>query len=395
MEIIDEMRAPGRKVMRRSNGRVDVYWVASPAAVKAGYEAKTRPLKDDPGDREAPPHIAALCRQWWAEMLEYLAGRRAPGGSSSVGTVAWLIDQYERDEESPYQRIRQATKIGYDKSLAIIRSTVGERRIDAITSKDVWRWFKKWGRADDEGALKNPRRAYGCIQMLRLVVKHGKGLRLAGCRELAEILSETEFPIPKGRDAAMTAAHVAAFIPKARELGYPSLALAVALQFCCSLRQKDVIGEWIGNRWEWGLRWGEHIDPNTLMLTKPTSKSKGKQIAEFDLKLLPIVMQEIGKMTTDRVGYVIFDENTKKPYRQREFARRFRTIARAAGIPDEIWNMDARAGAITEAYNVGARETDAMSLATHTQLSTSLRYKRSKLASTNRVSVLRFGGKDD
>jgi len=393
--IVDETRAPGRKVMRRPNGRIDVYWVASPEAVRAGYEAKTRPLKGDPGERQAPPEIAALCRLYWAEMLEFLAGRRAPAGSALVGTIAWLVERYERDEESAYHRIRPATKQGYDKALAIIRAEVGERRIDAVTAKDLWRWFKAWGRADDAGTLHNPRRAYGCIQILRLIVKHGKGLRDQACRELSEILSETEFPVPRARKQAMTAAHVNAFIPKAHELGYPSVAFAVALQFSCSLRQKDVIGEWLNDQWGWGLRWGEHISPD-LRLEKPTSKSGGKEVAEFDLRLLPIVMREIERIpSTSRIGVVIVDERTRKPYRQREFARRFREIARAAGIPDEIWNMDARAGAITEAYDKGATEVDAMSLATHRQLATSLRYKRGKIKSTSRVSVLRFGGKSE
>ena len=66
-------------------------------------------------------------------------------------------------------------------------------------------------------------------------------------------------------------------------------------------------------------------------------------------------------------GPVILDERTGKPYRQCEFARRFREVAWAAGVPDTIWNMDARAGAVTDAYEKGAREVDAMDLGTHTQ----------------------------
>jgi len=98
---------------------------------------------------------------------------------------------------------------------------------------------------------------------------------------------------------------------------------------------------------------------------------------------------------TSRIGPVILDERTGRPYRQREFARRFREAARAARVPDEIWNMDARAGAVTDAYDAGANPTDAMDLGTHTQLSTNRRYARHRLAATSRVAILRFGGKNE
>ena len=39
---------------------------------------------------------------------------------------------------------------------------------------------------------------------------------------------------------------------------------------------------------------------------------------------------------TSRIGPVILDGRTGKPYRQREFARRFREVVRAAGVPDTI-----------------------------------------------------------
>lgn len=325
--------------MVRANGRVNVYWVASPAAVKAGYKPKTVPLFDDAGD-VATPEIAAKCRALWAEMLEFLAGARRTPRGAAVGTIAWLVDLYQSDGDSPYRRIRPSTRPGYDRSLAIVRDTVGARRLDTVTANDVRRWFKNWGRAGADGALANPRRAYWCVQLLRIVVKFGKGQRLAGCRDLSEILSETEFPTPKGRRQAMTAEQAAAIVAKAHELGRPSLARAVALQFGCALRQKDVIGEWVkepgGEQWTSGLLWGEHVKPD-WRLEKPTSKSNFSEVAEFDLRLLPPVMAELASVPpTSRIGPVILDERLGKPYRQCEFARRFREVARAAGVPDDI-----------------------------------------------------------
>ena len=143
------------------------------------------------------------------------------------------------------------------------------------------------------------------------------------------------------------------------------------------------------------LLWGEHVKAD-WRLEKPTSKSNFSEIAEFDLRLLPTVMQEPQRTpATSRIGPVILDERIGKPYRQREFARRFREVARGAGVPNAIWNMVARAGAVTDAYVKGAQPTDVMDLETHTQLATNRRYSRNRLVATSRVAVLRFGGKNE
>jgi hypothetical protein len=62
----------------------------------------------------------------------------------------------------------------------------------------------------------------------------------------------------------------------------------------------------------------------------------------------------------------------------------------AAGVPESIWTMDARAGPITDAHDKGAREVDAMELGTHTQLATNRSYSRNHPAATSRVAILRF-----
>lgn len=68
------------------------------------------------------------------------------------------------------------------------------------------------------------------------------------------------------------------------------------------------------------LLWGEHVKAD-WRLEKPTSKSNFSEIAEFDLRLLPTVMQEPQRTpATSRIGPVILDERIGKPYRQREFA---------------------------------------------------------------------------
>jgi hypothetical protein len=389
----EDLHAPGRRRLKR-RGRVDVYWVADKTAVRQGFLPKTVFLRDDPGDDQAPAEIAARCRFLWAQMREWMAGNTASGARYAVGTVGWLADFYQSDKDSPYRSLRPSSRPGYDRALAIIGETVGERRIDAVTANDVRRWFRGWGRAVADGALENPRRAYGCVQLLRIIVRFGRGQRIAGCRDLSEILSETEFPAPRGRRVAMTAEQASAICAKAHELGERGIARAVAIQFGCALRQKDVIGEWIEGRWTSGLLWGEHVQAD-WMLVKPTSKTNFRETAEFDLRFFPFVMAELSAAPlTSRIGPVVLDDRTGRPFRQREFARRFRTVARAAGVPDTVWNMDSRAGAVTDARSKGATREDAMKFATHNQASTNAHYDRDRASASSRVAVLRFGKRE-
>jgi hypothetical protein len=84
--------------------------------------------------------------------------------------------------------------------------------------------------------------------------------------------------------------------------GWPSIALAQAFQFECTLRQKDVIGELVplsepgvslvvirNQKWLRGIVWQE-IDQN-LILKHVTSKKQ--KLTEVDLKLAPMVIEEL------------------------------------------------------------------------------------------------------
>ena len=390
---------PGLRRMKRG-GRVDLYWVATRAAVASGYTPTVVRLHGDMDLPDEAQAVAQRCRVLTAEMRQWISGRPA-APSASTGTIAWLCDIYQTDRDSPYRGLRPSSQVSYDESIKILRDTVGSRRIDAVTGKDVRRWFKSWGRADPETeVLANPRRAYGAIQLLRIVVNFGVESGSRASVGLKLILQAQRFKQPKRRKLIMTREQVDLFIHAAHAANLPSLALAVALQFSCALRQKDVIGEWVsqaagGRRWTTGLLWGDHIALDWT-LAKPTSKSNGEEVAEFDLKLLPLAMAELQRVSAEaRIGPVVRCESTGRPWKQRLFAQRFREVARAAGIPDTVWNMDTRAGAVTEAYDMGAREEDAMDLATHKERKTNQGYNRGRMVKTSRVSTLRFGAKNE
>lgn len=205
----------------------------------------------------------------------------------------------------------------------------------------------------------------------------------------------------------MTFSQVMAIRDKAHEMGLASIALATVLQFELSLRQKDVIGEWEpaplveggisykGRRWVNGLLWS-HIDADMVIRKKPTKTLKHDIEVEFDLKLYPAVLEEIDRVPRERrVGPMIISEHTGEPYKHRTFTQTWRRVADKAGVPRSVWNMDARAGAISEAYEAGADETDVMKHAGHKNRQTSAIYNRGTLPQTSRVARLRHANRSE
>jgi hypothetical protein len=240
-----------------------------------------------------------------------------------------------------------------------------------------------------------------CVTKLFPTRSYGCELRNADAIELAEVLARTEFSAPKARKKRPTYEQVVAFREAAHAANRPSLALAVTLQFELGLRQKDIIGEWVRPSaeereriagaitdgpwvWAWGLTWS-HID-SSFVLEKPTSKSNGSETAAHDLRRYADVMAELSPRG---VGPIILDEGSGRPWRKAHFSRTFRKIATAAGWPADVWNMDSRAGAVSEAFEAGAEPADVMRAATHTQMSTTMLYNRGAVVQSGRVADLR------
>jgi hypothetical protein len=123
-----------------------------------------------------------------------------------------------------------------------------------------------------------------------------------------------------------------------------------------------------------------------MILRKPTSKTNGGEVAEHDLQLHADVISELPKRG---VGPIVLDERTGKPWSTSHFSRTFRKVARLAGWPDDVWNMDSRAGAVSEAFEAGADPADVMKAATHRQLSTTMGYNRGAVVQSSRVAELR------
>ena len=75
-------------------------------------------------------------------------------------------------------------------------------------------------------------------------------------------------------------------------------------------------------------------------------------------------------------GPLIINEYTNLPYESFEFRRKWRIVANEAYIPKNVFNMDTRAGAISEAFEAEANADWIRTSATHSDLSQTMKYNR-------------------
>lgn len=302
--------------------------------------------------------------------------------AQSIEALVWA---YKSDRYSPYARVRECTRNHYDQLCKRLIRDHGDVLVGDINAYTVMAWHQAWLGPDGSHVPM----AHGMLMMLRTVVGFGSVMQgKEECRRLREVLSGLRFPMGKPRTQTLTTKQVLDHCAKAHEAGYHSMALANKIQFSCTFRQKDVIGEWnsleekgpsiltVGARkWMRGIHWGE-VDKN-LILRHTTSK-RNKPV-EIDLKLAPMVLQEFALLDDAQVlkgGPIIVREETGLPYTAMQFRRLWRDIARAVGIPDDTKNMDSRAGAITEALSLGARKQAVRKSATHSTEQMTDRYAR-------------------
>jgi hypothetical protein len=258
---------------------------------------------------------------------------------------------------------------------------------------------------------------------VRQAFKFGKALKLPGCKDAKDILDEMDFPNVRRRTTIVSNDQAVVIRGEAYRRGLPSIALAQALQTSLGVRQKDVIGEWIpvsdpglseihDGRWKWvvGFRWEEIGDDFRLVhrLSKSirgrdaiADKYEGK-VKDWQLTLYPMVMEELAMMVGVKPaelrremlpasGPVVVAEHNGLPWVAKVFAAKWRKIARAVGIPDDVQNRDSRAGAATDAENKGANiEKNRQSLG-HANPETTRIYMRDESKATAEIAVLRFG----
>jgi hypothetical protein len=374
-------------------------WRASKAAIEAQYPVKTVNLAPFARDDRL---LLQRCQRLQAEMLDWLDGRRERPMTFD-GTFASLISIYQRDPESPYQSLKPSSRHPYDIYCRMLTLEIGARRIDACDGRDARRWFAAWSEPDKPAGRPRIAAARMAMIVLKTALSFGKACRLPGCAEFKATFEDIKFKAPTPRQEAPTATEIIAARSVAHQLGYQSAALAYALQFEASLRQWDVIGEWIpladprpsgiidgAKKWI-GPTWSQ-IDDDLLLRIMP-GKTEGSSQARviFDLNAYPMVVEELaGTPQSERRGPLIVNPRTALPYRHEYFRVLWRRCATQAGIASSVWNRDLRAGGITEARQAGAPTDDVAKTAGHSSKRTTARvYDRDTLEAARRVAKAR------
>lgn len=395
LEQRDPGQAPGLKRRPRADGEIALYWVASAVSrnPKASeYPQRTVRLHGD--DIE----VGHACRRLTKELQLWLSENGAMAPDVFDGTVKGLIGVYRSTPESPYRNLKHNTAVMYDESLDLLERTVGIRALKPLTGLDVRRWFNEFKAPVAPGKPERVRRAYKAMQMFRVAVKFGVVANIPECDRLNKVLANMRFESPPSRIEQITFAQVQAFNAKAIEMGRLSMAIAQTLEFELTLRQVDVIGQWEpvktdqagivdrGQIWSGGVAWS-HIDSDGLLRKKTTKRG---QIAEHDTTAYPYLTAMLDRVPSEkRIGPIVIDEGSGLPYRYRHFARVWRKIATAAGIPANVWNRDARAGGVTEGSDAGANIEHLRHHATHANIQTTGKYNRSTVEKTRTVARLR------
>jgi hypothetical protein len=395
---MEESQAPGLRWRTTRSGKTP-FWRASKSAIKADYPVKTVNLAPFVYNERM---LLQRCQRLQSEMLDWLAGRR-DRPMIFDGTFASLISIYQRDPESPYQNLKPSSRHPYDVYCRMLTLEIGARRIDARDGRDARRWFAAWSAPAEPGTRPRIAAARMAMIVLKTALSFGKACRLTGCSEFKATFEDIKFKAPAPRQEAPTAPEIISARSVAHQLGHGAAALAYALQFEASLRQWDVIGEWIplsdprpsaiidGTKKWVGPIWSLIDESLVLRITPGKTEGTSQARVILDLKAYPMVVEELAQVTTAaRSGPLIVNPRTGLPYRHEYFRVLWRRCAREAGIAASVWNRDLRAGGITEARQAGAPTDDVAKTAGHSSKRTTAKvYDRDTLEAARRVAKAR------
>jgi hypothetical protein len=278
-------------------------------------------------------------------------------------TLKQLIECYRTDPHSNFPRLKHEVRMKHERVLARLTLEHGGNQLRNIRFRTLTTWYLDW-LADGKIAM-----ARSFVDRLRELFHFGATmLEDRESDRLSESLAKLQLESSPARVVQMSADQARAICKTAREhFGWDSIALAQALQFELRLGQKDVIGEWVplgepghsdivwhDQKWLRGLRWS-NIDKDLFL--RHAVGSGGRKI-KVDLRAAPMVLQEL-KVCSDTFRTIIRKGNnlplvicdtTGMPWSTAEFRRKWRLVAKKAGVPDAVKNRDGFA-ARTDLFN--------------------------------------------
>jgi hypothetical protein len=384
-----------------------------------GYPDRCIPLPSGADDAT----INQLCSSHTVRLRNYLDQLENAGGlahddvlvSGYNGSVGGAIMIFRCHSLSPFNEVAANTQKTYNASLKVIESTVAARAVQKLTLVDLKRGYKEWRKpaisiGEDGNEVVGPEhvdRAHDAVQLWRQVLRFGSALGFKDCAAAIERLGGARFERGKGRSEEMNYAQAFAFVRKSLELGESDvipadralcMAVGVAAQFEMGLRQRDIIGKWMravlntphaeydgaGEMWTGAFRWNNIPGWKFRLKTSKTKAASGFTLTDYPL-LFPLLERV---PHSDRQGAIVKGEGGLA-VRERSYRKWFRQIARAAEIPDSVWNMDARAGAATEADDAGVKTELIQDLLTHNERAMTQHYIRRRERGNREVAQAR------
>jgi len=418
-----ELFAPGLNLIR-----AEPYWIPTRPAVDAGFQPRTVKLHYDLrfciraetieviGARSELERLAHRCAVLTTEMRGWLKNPVAQGLPVYNGTLASLIECYQRDPQSAYWGLEENTRGCYDGWCKTLVRACGTRRVDRLTGRDLRNWFASIMEPVEEGRPPRVRLAKGCVrQMMPILLNYGAELNFRNCAELAVVLERMTLRVPrdvltrwkamKPKKIAMRYEHASAIVDKGLAKGtrrHRSVAIGVAAQFEMTLAQIDYIGKWetlkkarnLGKDdivkgtkiWRPGLRYEDFMPSMVLDMTR----SKTSVAAIYDLNEYPLFMRALAAVpTAERTGPVAVSDSGE-PFKKRYYHRLYAELATAADVPKGVWNMTARHGGGTEARKAGVPIEDTSEHLQHANPATTKRfYIEPNVETTRRVARAR------
>jgi hypothetical protein len=393
----------------RKNGWAAV-WLARQDMAKKGYKPTTRQISVHTNALTDQDEIAITtkCLAFQEDMIKWNGDREAP--KVFGGTVRALINAYQTDPACRYQKMRYNGRRHTDALCKRIDAKWGLLKLTDLGARDFDGWYADIRQPKVSGGRERISTAHAAMTVVRMMFSFGAAYevektprgQISECQRLQGVLAKLKYENGKPREEAMTLRQCEDIIAAAHAAvpPMPSIALAQALQFDLRIRQRDAIGEWIpatepgisviphrrNRKWLRGIRW-EEIS-STMVLQHPASKT-GKVI-ERDLNLYPMVMAELMKIPVEkRSGPVVISELTGRPWKNNNFRDHWRKIATAAGLPKSTYNMDSRAGGITETIEATGGDLErARKEADHSDQAMTARYSRQKRESNNETAVI-------
>lgn len=362
------------------------FWRASKRFTRRGYTPARIRLPGGQGDG-MDDQRAALCAEYQAAAEAWLAAR-----TEASPTWAGLIESYRLDEFSPMQSVKGNTRQSYEWLIRrwedVLDGEIAAMDYHAIRS--IERDMRAAGGSDSH--------VHKMFRALRDLTSYGKMIRSPGAAEVSALLSEIRFKTPPPRSVAPTRAQIRSIIAEADAQGLHAFACGLLIQYELTLRAVDVFGQWVagagginrnGKRWQDGLTW-DMVEPGFRGFSKVISKTARSMpyAIRFGLEDLPEVRSRLRLLYgKGRTGPVIVTAAHRLPYTIFGRSQTFRRLADAVGATD-ITMMDLRAGAVTEAKNLGADPMAMRDAAQHANISTTSRYARDR--DTNVANVVRL-----